>query len=142
MGYVIREATATDLDWINTNDQKWTVHERGDGYGGTSYTLEAAWGVFVACDIDSERLGWTYVVGWDDHVTLQLVYVGKPHRKQGVARALVEDLFSRYPGEIVLGGWDRDLFEMWRKLGFSYIPSEHDHPQMLTGDLIRPALTA
>ena len=49
----------------------------------------------------------------------------------GVARALVDELFARVPDqEIVLSAWDRELYEVWLKLGFTYVPE----PDATSGD--------
>jgi hypothetical protein len=49
----------------------------------------------------------------------------------GVARALADELFARVPGqEIVLSAWDRELYEVWLKLGFAHVPE----PAAIFGD--------
>lgn len=137
--YAIRPATTGDLGWINTNDMGWRVHEHGGFHD--PFSLDQAWAVLVAQDTTGQRLGWVYVVDSDDHLVLHLLYVDQQHRCRGVARALTEHVCAGYHGRIVLGAWDRDLVEVWVKLGFVYEPpAEGERPGELSGSLVRPAL--
>ncbi|GLY80526.1 GNAT family N-acetyltransferase [Actinoallomurus iriomotensis] len=137
--YVIRRATVADLDWINANDEGWPVHEHGEY--GKPYSLDKAWAVLIADDVQGESLGWMYVVDMRDHVTSQLLYVDPRHRRRGVARALMKHLHASYQGEIVLGAWDRALYEVWIKLGFVYEPpAEGERPGDRYGNMIRPPI--
>jgi hypothetical protein len=67
----------------------------------------------------------------DDHLVLHLLYVEQQHRCRGVARALTEHVCAAYQGRIILGAWDRDLVEVWVKLGFVYEPpAEGERPPL------------
>jgi GNAT superfamily N-acetyltransferase len=122
---------------VNANDQEWLVHEHG-GYR-KPYSLDEAWAVLIAEDAHGESLGWMYVVDAGDHLTPQLLYVDPQHRRRRVARALVEHLHANYQGETLLGAWDRDLYEVWIKLGFVYEPpAEGERPGDLRGNMVRP----
>ncbi|MEU8346626.1 GNAT family N-acetyltransferase [Spirillospora sp. NPDC048832] len=135
--YTIRHATPADLNWLNTNQEGWTVHEYYEW--GKPHSLDKAWAVLIADDQQGNPLGWMYVVDAHDHLTPHLLYVNPEHRSQGVARALVKHLFASYDGMILLGSWDRELFDVWTKLGFSYVPSEGEQPGSYPyGDMIRP----
>lgn len=137
--HTIRHATPADLEWLNINDQGWTVHEHGAW--GNSHSLENAWAVLIADDPHGKALGWMYVVDAGDHLTPHLLYVNPEHRCHGVARALVKHLFASYDGMILLGSWERPLFDVWIKLGFTYVPSEGERPGSYPyGDMIRPPI--
>ncbi|MFD4946162.1 GNAT family N-acetyltransferase [Streptomyces sp. NPDC058409] len=68
-------------------------------------------------------------------------HVSPEFRGTGVARALVEELFTRVPNQqIMLSAWDRELYEVWLKLGFSYVPEPGEAPgyRGYFGDMMRP----
>lgn len=106
-----------------------------------SHSLDKAWAVLVADDQHGNPLGWMYVVDVGDLLTPHLLYVDAEHRCHGVARALMRHLFASYEGMILLGSWDRELFDVLIKLGFTYVPSEGEqsggHPY---GNMIRPPI--
>ncbi|MFB4317293.1 GNAT family N-acetyltransferase [Actinomadura sp. 21ATH] len=131
MPVAIREATAADRAWINSNDRDWTVTDQDMAY---------ALALNVATDEHGVRLGWMYVVDMLDHAVLMYLYVEPQHRGRGAARALVKHLFADYAGEITVA-WDpdTDLFDMWQRLGFQHQPGEHDRPTEPTGKMFRPA---
>jgi GNAT superfamily N-acetyltransferase len=135
--YTIRNATRADLEWLNANGEGWTVHDqRGPG---RLHSLDKAWAVLIADDSHGKSLGWMYVVASPGYLVPDRLYVDPEHRCHGVARALLEHLFTSYDGEILLGGWDRELFDVWIKLGFTYVPSENELPNSYPyGDMIRP----
>lgn len=56
-----------------------------------------------------------------------------------MARALVEELFARVPDrQIMLSAWDRELYEVWLKLGFTYVPEPGETPgRGYYGDMVR-----
>ncbi|MEV0375873.1 GNAT family N-acetyltransferase [Streptomyces sp. NPDC050636] len=79
------------------------------------------------------------------YVRLYELRVSPEFRKTGVARALVEDLFARVSNQqIMLSAWDRELYEVWLKLGFTYIPEPGETPgyRGYYGDMVRPPVQA
>ncbi len=96
MLFVIRDAVPADLEWINSNEEGWTVKERAGRRGGSGFCSLEADRVFVAADERGELLGWMCVIqyNWHSNLVLQLLYVDRRHRGRGVSRALVEDLLA------------------------------------------------
>lgn len=58
---------------------------------------------------------------------------------------MVEELFVRVPDQqIMLSAWDRELYEVWLKLGFTYVPEPGETPgyRGYYGDMVRPPVDA
>jgi GNAT superfamily N-acetyltransferase len=139
----IRDARPADVEWMSDNTEGWTVTEKK--HDGTTSLAEALHAL-IAEDPHGVRMGWLHSVqrsasGHEPgYVALYELHVSPEFRGTGVARALVEELFARVPDqEIMLSAWDRELCEVWLKLGFTYRPDPADSPshQAYLGDMVR-----
>ncbi|WP_431330479.1 N-acetyltransferase family protein [Streptomyces sp. IPPR8] len=145
----VRDAHPADVKWMSENAEGWTVTgEKPEGAASLAEALHA----LIAEDPDQGvRTGWLHsslqrAVGDEPgYVRLYELYVPPEFRRMGVARALVDELFVRVPDqEIVLSAWDRELYELWLKLGFSYVPGfgEVSGECGYYGDMVRPPVEA
>jgi GNAT superfamily N-acetyltransferase len=140
----IRDACPADVEWMSGNTEGWTVTvEKQEG----AASLEEALHALIAEDPDQGvRMGWLHsslqCAAGDDpsYVRLYELYVSPQFRKAGVARALVEELFARVPDRLImLSAWDRELYQVWLKLGFTYVPEPDETPgcRGYYGDMVR-----
>jgi GNAT superfamily N-acetyltransferase len=145
----VRDAHSADVRWMSKNTEGWTVTvEKQEGSASLAEALHA----LIAEDPDQGVcMGWLHsslqrAVGDEPgYVRLYELYVPPEFRRMGVARALVDELFARVPDqEIVLSAWDRELYEVWLKLGFIYVPEfgEVSGDCGYYGDMVRPPVEA
>ncbi|NEB80016.1 GNAT family N-acetyltransferase [Streptomyces sp. SID14478] len=144
----IRDARPADVEWMSVNTEGWKVTE---GKGERATSLEEALHALIAEDPHGVRVGWLHSIqrpAYEDepsYVALYEMHVSPEFRRAGVARALVAELFARVPEQrIVLSAWDRELYDLWLKLGFTYLPDAHDNPDhhAYWGEMLRPPVTA
>ncbi|MEU0176513.1 GNAT family N-acetyltransferase [Streptomyces massasporeus] len=145
----VRDAHPADTEWMSNNTEGWTVTvENQEGATSLAEALHA----LIAEDPDQGvRMGWLHssllraAGGEPGYVRLYELHVSPEFRQRGVARALVDELFARVPDqEIILSAWDRDLYGVWFKLGFSYVPGpdEMSGDRSYPGDMVRPPVEA
>ncbi|CAM5632846.1 hypothetical protein SROCM77S_06728 [Streptomyces rochei] len=134
---------------MSENAEGWTV--TGEKQEGAASLAEALHALIAEDPDQGVRMGWLHsslqrAVGDEPgYVRLYELYVPPEFRRMGVARALVDELFVRVPDqEIVLSAWDRELYELWLKLGFSYVPGfgEVSGECGYYGDMVRPPVEA
>ncbi|MBU6529685.1 GNAT family N-acetyltransferase [Streptomyces mayonensis] len=144
----VRDAQPADVEWMSDNTEGWKVTNKARD-SGTS--LEEAFHALVAERSDGTPAGWLHSIqrsgGFSEpgFVALYELHVSPDFRRQGIARALIDELFRRVPDqEIVLSAWDRDLYEAWLRLGFIYVADPSDNPEYRAyyGDMVRPPTTA
>ncbi|MGM9348147.1 GNAT family N-acetyltransferase [Streptomyces salinarius] len=145
----VRDAHPADVKWMSNNTEGWTVTvEKQEGAASLAEALHA----LIAEDPDQGvRMGWLHsslqraVGGEPGYVRLYELHVSPEFRQRGVARALVDELFARVPDqEIILSAWDRELYGVWLKLGFTYVPEPDEMPgdHSYPGDMVRPPVEA
>ncbi|MFF8618229.1 GNAT family N-acetyltransferase [Streptomyces sp. NPDC015350] len=145
MNITVRDACSADAAWMSDNTEQWVITaEPAD----TGMALTEALHALIAEDSQGTPMGWLYssqqnsAHGEPGYVRLYEMYVAPEFRRRGVSRALVKELFARVPDqEIVLSAWDRELYEVWLKLGFTYTPGPEDKPgyNAYFGDMARPS---
>ncbi|MDQ0765000.1 GNAT family N-acetyltransferase [Streptomyces canus] len=145
----VRDAHPADVEWMSNNTEGWTVTvEKQEGAASLAEALHA----LIAEDSDQGvRMGWLHsslqraAGGEPRYVRLYELHVSPEFRQRGVARALVDELFARVPDqEIILSAWDRELYGVWLKLGFTYVPEpdEMSGDCSYPGDMVRPPVEA
>lgn len=145
----VRDAHPADVKWMSNNTEGWTVTvEKQEGAASVAEALHA----LIAEDPDQGvRMGWLHsslqrAAGSEPgYVRLYELHVSPEFRQRGVARALVDELFARVPDqEIILSAWDRELYGVWLKLGFTYVPEpdEMSGDYSYPGDMVRPPVEA
>ncbi|MFI8094081.1 GNAT family N-acetyltransferase [Streptomyces sp. NPDC086080] len=145
----VRDAHPADVEWMSNNTEGWTVTvEKHEGAASLAEALHA----LIAEDPgQGVRMGWLHsslqraAGGEPGYVRLYELHVSPEFRQRGVARALVDELFARVPDrEVILSAWDRELYGVWLKLGFGYVPEpdEVSGDYSYPGDMVRPPVEA
>ncbi|MDX3113122.1 MULTISPECIES: GNAT family N-acetyltransferase [Streptomyces] len=131
----VRDAHPADVEWMSSNTEGWAV--TAEKQEGAVSLAEALHALIAEVPDQGVRMGWLHSslqrAAGDEpgYVRLYELHVSPTFRRMGVARALVDELFARVPDqEIVLSAWDRELYEVWLKLGFTYVPE----PGAVSGD--------
>ncbi|MGW5733546.1 MULTISPECIES: N-acetyltransferase family protein [Streptomyces] len=150
MKITIRDARPADVDWMSDNTEGWTVTE--EKLDRATSLAEALHALIAEDHHEALRMGWLHSslqpAQGDNpgYVRLYELHVSPEFRRAGVARALVDALFARVPPdqEIVVAAWDRGLYGVWLKLGFTYLADPDDSPEYHAyyGDMVRPPTQA